>query len=202
MVRKYCIVPLCTNSSEKTPDKLFFNVPKKDEIRKKWLKATRRTDPLKVTSSIHCCEDHFDVENDMDNYVKYKLVGGRLKLKEGVVPHKFACQKQLNETPVRSLIEKDKKDEIIKKIRSEDIRVDVASTSYNIEHTIDVHIVNSTEVEEDPLKDATVDDNLDYTRDKSVKKQHKKIQVDIKKKVHHKGTTTDDKLFLCACKQK
>ncbi|CAK1583847.1 unnamed protein product [Parnassius mnemosyne] len=50
------------------------------------------------------CTQHHKVENDMENYVKYKLVGGKLKLKKGVVPHRFACQKQSVEKPERSVV--------------------------------------------------------------------------------------------------
>ncbi|VVD05431.1 unnamed protein product [Leptidea sinapis] len=41
------------------------------------------------------------IESDMENYMKYKLLGGRKKLKEGVVPHKFECQNPTNEKPER-----------------------------------------------------------------------------------------------------
>lgn len=33
------------------------------------------------------------LENDTENLIKYKLVGGTLKLKAEVCPHKFDCQK-------------------------------------------------------------------------------------------------------------
>ncbi|XP_028161151.1 uncharacterized protein LOC114353378 isoform X2 [Ostrinia furnacalis] len=33
------------------------------------------------------------LKEDMENYIKYNLVGGQLKLKKGVLPHKFECQK-------------------------------------------------------------------------------------------------------------
>ncbi|KAJ8733402.1 hypothetical protein PYW08_001700 [Mythimna loreyi] len=54
----------------------------------------RRTDrtPLPAKSALYCCEDHFDIETDMKDYKKYKMLGGKLRLKQGVVPHKFACQ--------------------------------------------------------------------------------------------------------------
>lgn len=58
----WCIVPMCTNTSIKTPQKVFISVPKQPKERKLWLRAVRR-DPKKVsaTSSLYCCEDHFDV---------------------------------------------------------------------------------------------------------------------------------------------
>ncbi|XP_075990075.1 uncharacterized protein LOC142985657 isoform X3 [Anticarsia gemmatalis] len=113
MVRKYCIVPMCTNSSLKTPQKLFFSVPLNKNLRKKWIKVMKRADPLTETSHVHCCEDHFDIEKDMENYVKYKLVGGMLKLKKNVVPHKFLCQKQGSEPKERGAVQKRRKKKMI-----------------------------------------------------------------------------------------
>lgn len=48
----------------------------------------------------------FQIKTDMENYVKYRLVGGRIKLKKGVVPRKFECQKPINVKPKRSAIHK------------------------------------------------------------------------------------------------
>lgn len=62
---KYCIVPKCTNTTIKTPDKYFFDVPRQEKLRKKWCQIMRRDDkvPLSSKSVQHCCEDHFDVSN-------------------------------------------------------------------------------------------------------------------------------------------
>lgn len=46
----------------------------------------------------------------MENYIKYKLVGGQLRLKKDVVPHKFSCQEQepeYSEPTVKEEIELD-----------------------------------------------------------------------------------------------
>lgn len=61
-VYKCCVVPRCTNTSIKTPKKLFVYVPNNKTMRYKWLTLARR-DPkgLSVNSSIYFCEDHFDV---------------------------------------------------------------------------------------------------------------------------------------------
>lgn len=58
---KYCIVPMCTNTSITTPGKHFFNVPKKKKIRDKWCKVMKRKETLSDKSVRYCCEDHFDV---------------------------------------------------------------------------------------------------------------------------------------------
>ena len=34
----------------------------------------------------------FQLEEDTTNFARFKVVGGRLLLKRGVVPHKFECQ--------------------------------------------------------------------------------------------------------------
>ncbi|XP_047542880.1 zinc finger protein 655-like isoform X1 [Vanessa atalanta] len=93
MSYKWCAVPECTNTSLKTPEKLFVSVPKNVEVRRKWLQLARR-DPNDISSSsnIFFCEDHFDMEKDMANYYQYKM-GFSLKiiLKEKVLPSKFHC---------------------------------------------------------------------------------------------------------------
>ncbi|XP_045467023.1 uncharacterized protein LOC123675629 isoform X3 [Harmonia axyridis] len=94
VTRKSCIVPKCTTTTINSPEKLFFYVPMEVRMRKKWLQAIKRTAPLSDRSSVYCCEDHFDIEKDMKNHVKFKLVGGRVKLKKGTVPHKFKCQEE------------------------------------------------------------------------------------------------------------
>lgn len=60
---KYCIVPKCTNTTIKTPEKLFFNVPKDPKLRKKWYATVKRDDkiPPSARTARYCCEDHFDV---------------------------------------------------------------------------------------------------------------------------------------------
>ncbi|KAK4886054.1 hypothetical protein RN001_002325 [Aquatica leii] len=82
--RKSCVVPKCMNTTTNAPEKLFFVVPSNAQMRKKWIQVMKRVDPFGAKSCVYCCEDHFDIEKDMENYVKYKLVGGRIKLKKGV----------------------------------------------------------------------------------------------------------------------
>ncbi|KAK4329432.1 hypothetical protein Pmani_000190 [Petrolisthes manimaculis] len=36
--------------------------------------------------------DHFNLQEDMDNYMYYTMMGGPVRLKPGVRPHKFDCQ--------------------------------------------------------------------------------------------------------------
>ncbi|CAG9561543.1 unnamed protein product [Danaus chrysippus] len=96
---KYCIVPTCKNTTSKTPHKVFFTVPIGEEVRRAWCLAAGRVPGVHKTLSSKCCrficEDHFDLENDMENYVKWKLFGvGKLILKRGVLPHKFICQNE------------------------------------------------------------------------------------------------------------
>lgn len=66
---QWCIVPRCTNTSIKTPEKVFLHVPKQPKERKLWFKAVRR-DPKEVsaTTSLYCCEDHFDVSAHAYNF--------------------------------------------------------------------------------------------------------------------------------------
>lgn len=62
MSYKWCVVPACTNTSIKTPEKLFVCVPKNAKMRKKWLQLARRNpDDIADNSVVFFCEDHFDV---------------------------------------------------------------------------------------------------------------------------------------------
>ncbi|XP_048000118.1 uncharacterized protein LOC125237175 isoform X1 [Leguminivora glycinivorella] len=94
-VYKWCAVPQCTNSSLKTPDKVFVYVPNEKTMRFKWLTLARR-DPkaINVDSSIYFCEDHFDLPNDMDNYMEYHIMGSvaKIRMKPGCIPTRFDCQ--------------------------------------------------------------------------------------------------------------
>lgn len=58
---KYCIVPQCESSTIKTPTKLFVHVPRKEQMRKKWLQLARRDVNVASDSKMYFCEDHFDV---------------------------------------------------------------------------------------------------------------------------------------------
>ena len=60
---KTCFVPKCENTQKKFRDKVFINVPYDETRRKAWFQAAHRSDSNapNLKSSIHCCEDHFDV---------------------------------------------------------------------------------------------------------------------------------------------
>ncbi|XP_045491566.1 uncharacterized protein LOC123691291 isoform X2 [Colias croceus] len=95
---KYCIVPECTNTTRKTPDKVFFRISSDAKIRKQWCKVMRR-DNISPKSCLYCCEDHFNVKEDTENYIEYNLMKEQgekrtLRLKKGVLPHIFLCQKR------------------------------------------------------------------------------------------------------------
>ncbi|CAH0380727.1 unnamed protein product [Bemisia tabaci] len=97
-VYKYCFVPMCVSSTTKTPDKLFFSVPRKPELRAEWCVAVHRPPGLSCKSNCHCCEDHFNLAEDVQEYTRFLILkknnmsSFRLSLKPGVVPHKFDCQ--------------------------------------------------------------------------------------------------------------
>ncbi|KAH9642173.1 hypothetical protein HF086_002329 [Spodoptera exigua] len=92
---KWCMVPQCTNTSLKTPNKVFIYVPNDKTMRYKWLTLARR-DPkaVSVDTSIYFCEDHFDLPNDMDNFMEYHIMGSvsKIRMKPGCIPTKFECQ--------------------------------------------------------------------------------------------------------------
>ena len=130
--RKYCFVPQCTNSTVLTPNKHFFRVPMNECIRNAWWAAAKRLDKVSVKSvGIYCCQDHFEVSfhswaillfyfitlsfnlifiqlsNDVENY--NEMVGIKMSLKQGVVPHILSTKKiegfQYMQTPKKNTSE-------------------------------------------------------------------------------------------------
>ncbi|KAF9419618.1 hypothetical protein HW555_003896, partial [Spodoptera exigua] len=93
---KYCIVPECKNTTIKTPNKLFIYAPNDKNTRTKWLKLAKRhdVDKLSTKSRMYFCEDHFDLPNDMENYMEYHVMGSvsQVRMKPGCMPKKFTCQ--------------------------------------------------------------------------------------------------------------
>nr|XP_037874148.1 uncharacterized protein LOC110384711 isoform X14 [Bombyx mori] len=92
---RWCVVPQCRNTSKSSPNKLFIDVPRKADIRRKWLDLARRNHQnMSVTSPVYFCEDHFDLPNDMENYMRYHVMGyvKKITLKPGCLPSKFHCQ--------------------------------------------------------------------------------------------------------------
>ncbi|XP_044739004.1 zinc finger protein 354C-like [Chrysoperla carnea] len=86
---KYCFVPSCLNTTYSTPEKHFICVPRNDEVRKQWCIAANCPGKRLRTTS-YCCEDHFDLKEDLENYFYVKMVPNARKiLKKGVVPRFF-----------------------------------------------------------------------------------------------------------------
>ncbi|XP_056640635.1 uncharacterized protein LOC130447696 [Diorhabda sublineata] len=115
---KWCIVPQCSNTSSKTPGKLFIHVPRAIKERKQWIKrAGRDPESLSTSTSIYICEDHFDLPNDMENYIEYHLMGSvsRIKMKPGALPIKYECKPDKRKsTSTRPIATKRKKLKLIK----------------------------------------------------------------------------------------
>ncbi|KAK5645278.1 hypothetical protein RI129_006578 [Pyrocoelia pectoralis] len=90
---KYCIVPMCTSTSIKTPNKTFVTLPKAPKVRKQWQMAMKRVEILSNHSTYFVCEDHFNLEEDMQNYLYFKLMEKvQIKMKPDVLPHIFDCK--------------------------------------------------------------------------------------------------------------
>lgn len=61
---KSCAVPLCSNTWNKTPNKLFIYAPHDKIIRDKWMNlAGRDPSEIKLNSRAYFCEDHFEVSS-------------------------------------------------------------------------------------------------------------------------------------------
>ncbi|XP_063833447.1 uncharacterized protein LOC135082597 [Ostrinia nubilalis] len=94
MVYKWCVVPHCTNTSIKDPNKVFVSVPTNPKRRKMWLQLARRDPNCMLThTNVFMCEDHFNMETDTKNYNMYKMgFSQKILLADEAVPTKFDCQ--------------------------------------------------------------------------------------------------------------
>ncbi|KAK4325730.1 hypothetical protein Pmani_003673 [Petrolisthes manimaculis] len=61
------------------------------KTRKLWWKAAHRANPI-ASGHSYCCQDHFNLEEDLQNYRYLVTMGGNAKLKPGVLPHIFCSQ--------------------------------------------------------------------------------------------------------------
>ena len=71
-------MPKCTNTTITAPGKLFVYLPTDKAKRKRWCEAARRADSRRgdgsvVSSSLSCCEDHFDVSNMYDYRALFRI---------------------------------------------------------------------------------------------------------------------------------
>ncbi|KAG5870397.1 hypothetical protein JTB14_017709 [Gonioctena quinquepunctata] len=151
------------------------------------------TPPLSTTSSLSTLSNHSvireeaspesDIESDMENYVKYRLVGGRIKFKKGVVPHKFECQKPINVKPERSAVHKRNQIKFFEKLLHED---------NPLTSVIPKEVFVACFQEDDVIENQLNDKN-----NQSIKKSinHKAVQVKLKNKIGHKATITEGKYF-------
>ncbi|KAH9627677.1 hypothetical protein HF086_016831 [Spodoptera exigua] len=138
---KVCTVPCCTSTTIKNPNKLFIHVPQSGPLRKKWLQLARR-DPSTVSpkSSIYFCEDHFDLPNDMENYMEYHIMGSvsAIRMKPSCVPTKFECQpdrlKRTATTMPRSAVIKRQRASLIEEILAQET-CSPSTSSIELQHS-------------------------------------------------------------------
>lgn len=83
---KRCFVPNCKNNSSNT-NKSFVKLPEDPELRKAWYEKVKT---FKYTMSReYCCDAHFDLKHDIDNYddVYTFFRTKSLVLKKSILPH-------------------------------------------------------------------------------------------------------------------
>ncbi|GLV43813.1 uncharacterized protein CBL_11607 [Carabus blaptoides fortunei] len=69
-------------------DKKFLKVPMDPGIRKTWAQAVGLpAEFISKSGQLRCCEDHFDLEHDAENWMQYLMIGTKLQLKKNVIPH-------------------------------------------------------------------------------------------------------------------
>ncbi|XP_050500902.1 uncharacterized protein LOC126880873 [Diabrotica virgifera virgifera] len=182
---KYCIVPNCTSTTIKTPNKIFFHVPLQTDKRKKWCKLMKR-DLIGPKSIKYVCEEHFDIENDTENLIKFKLVGGTLKLKSEIYPHKFDCQKVVKPLRKSGAYEKRRKAECFNEILKDDVPSTSGCQPFEIINCDPIYEEKS--VPKDPLSEDCILKSVLGSPKKKYK--HKRVQVNIKTPQKNKEVQT------------
>lgn len=123
----------------------------------------------------------------MENYLKYKLVGGKLILKKGVTPHKFACQKTEEKNLVeRHVFKKQQQIEYFERVPDPDICHEnlISQEEFGTCKATDSN--NTTDI--DPTKDS-LPNTLDCLNRDSVAVQVSTTKT--KAKYRRKATNTD-----------
>ncbi|KAF5304693.1 hypothetical protein FQA39_LY09470 [Lamprigera yunnana] len=73
--------------------KNICNNSKRFEKEQKWFAAAGRAmSEVSEKSTIYCCQDHFNLEDGMANYMEYKLSKVNVRMRQDSVPHLFTCQ--------------------------------------------------------------------------------------------------------------
>uniref|UniRef100_A0A0A9XZB1 THAP-type domain-containing protein n=2 Tax=Lygus hesperus TaxID=30085 RepID=A0A0A9XZB1_LYGHE len=80
-----CFVPNCENVEG--CGKIFLHTPRNPETFKGWCEA------VGAFSGGKCCEDHFELSKDAENWQYFKLCGNGLRIRKGVVPHRYLDSK-------------------------------------------------------------------------------------------------------------
>ncbi|CAG4963203.1 unnamed protein product [Colias eurytheme] len=188
---KCCAVPQCTSTSIKTPNKLFVHVPNKKLIRGKWLKLARRNPNDVVTNSpLYFCEDHFDMPNDMENYMQYHVMKSvsQVRMKPGCMPHKFTCQSdrksRTSDTTERPYIAKKRRMMILEECKKEFEEKCIVTKQSSVEEITSISSISS------------VQQNVDELPQLAPRVLDKSVQVNIYKKYRSKANQTKVNLRL------
>ncbi|KAG5892191.1 hypothetical protein JTB14_012929 [Gonioctena quinquepunctata] len=156
---KYCLVPQCKASTSKYPDMKFISLPtatssKLRRKRKAWLLAMGRDYyDISVKTRGFVCEDHFNLEEDMVNYTKYKLMGGNIFLKDHVVPHIFDRQEDRKrsleeDSSGSSVASKKERKQLVETLLSENCDLNPSASSKVIGDEVKIEI---SEMKLEPL---------------------------------------------------
>nr|CAI5829264.1 unnamed protein product [Callosobruchus analis] len=100
---KKCYIPNCRNT---TNNRVLVSVSRDFSVRRIWWELVHGGKPLEPHSGLFCCEDHFDISfswdvpADFENWHYFEMIGGTLRLKKGVLPHKYIDEPEgkLNES--------------------------------------------------------------------------------------------------------
>ncbi|KAJ8678420.1 hypothetical protein QAD02_014207 [Eretmocerus hayati] len=83
-VYKICFVPDCANTTINNPKKVFFSVPRDAAKHNSWRSALE-TPEKTVKKTKFCCDDHFDLKHDIDNFHEWRDDGVNKRLRRNAV---------------------------------------------------------------------------------------------------------------------
>lgn len=127
---KVCFVPSCVNTSQNAPAKIFLHVPQNHHRRIRWFQSVRLL-RLSKRHALYCCEDHFNLEEDCENWMFFKTMGRKLMLKKHVVPHRNLVTSNIPQTESQLCSsDKKRKFKVIENMKNKRLLKNVVKVKY------------------------------------------------------------------------
>ncbi|CAL1264106.1 unnamed protein product [Larinioides sclopetarius] len=128
-----------------------------------------------VTVKKEICDESIQLEKDLRNYMRYKLQGGSIFIKKGVVPHIFKCQTSHSSTPKRPKRQKRKRRGVVARLTDGQSTASASTAANHVEK--DASDVPDTVKKE--LMDESIQSSGTASREEEKKKDHIPLEPTI-----------------------